>query len=286
MNGSLTVLSPGDISTLNKELLVVNGTTIEQFLATITNLDEAILERHLATMKSKPEYRTLITNKASFDKRFLSYFSQVLLEQSNTALDVTKESVFADRRGEFEGIVNRSRRVTMEDILSLDPTNSTDLDRLHQIFVTNRRYFQRTGNTHIIPSTVRLGLEQQNGQQLIFNAVNATTAAAPVIDIQNAVAAALATVAHPPATVAAAQSMAFVVTTAALTPRADRTSILLAVQNAIAMTPPVPPTLPVNLNWDNGMRDRLVAIMNRYYPQMVAQYVRPATASRIPGMST
>lgn len=284
MHGSLSVLSPGDISTLNHELLAVNGTTIEQFLATITNLDEAILERHLATIQAKPEYRTLITNKASFDKRFLSYFSQVLLERSNTALDVTKESVFADRRGEFEGIVNRSRRVTMEDILTLDPINPTDLDRLHQIFVTNRRYFQRTGNTQMIPSTVRLVNDQYTGQQLIFNAVSTTPAIVPVIDIQIAVAAALATVAHPPATVAAAQAMTHVVDIAARVPWADMVSILTAVQAAMI---PVPPVLPaVVLNWDQGMRDRLVAILNRYYPQMIAQYIRPATASRIPGLST
>jgi hypothetical protein len=56
-----------------------------------------------------------------------------------------KEAQFKDRRAEFEGLVNQSRKVAQEYILALDPNNPDDLEKLHQIFVTNRRYFELTG---------------------------------------------------------------------------------------------------------------------------------------------
>jgi hypothetical protein len=156
----VNVLSPSEISTLDSELKLIHGdttpaTTLESIMDRLTQSNnlENILDVEMNKLRLMPGYRTL-QNPTSFEKRFFSYFSQNILDHANTELDIVKNEIFQDRRGEFESLVNRSRKVAMEHVLSLDPTIPADLERLHQIFVTNRRYFQRTGNIGTLQSEV------------------------------------------------------------------------------------------------------------------------------------
>ena len=140
---AITVLSPSEVEAFNTELQRVTGKTIEQILTEVGKGEENVLEGKLSEIKSLASYRAL-RDQAGFDRQFLSYFSQRLLRKANRDLEVTKESEFKDRRAEFEGLVNQSRKAAQEYILSLDPTNADELERLHQVFVTNRRYFELT----------------------------------------------------------------------------------------------------------------------------------------------
>ena len=293
MHSELKVLTPHEIDTLNRELIVVNGdaTTVESFMISMladgATIDDTILEHRLAIMKTKPGYRVL-KNRASFDKRFYSYFSQALLEHANTALDITKESVFADRRWEFENIIQQNRKATQEYILSLDPTDPNQLKSLHQIFITNRRYFEFTGNTQMVNPIDQVQQARSMGQNAVLAAI--VTASndswADIGSVRNAAIAAWNyLVSHGASQEAclAAQAMSGLIASESLRPLATPASIEQVVRTAMMKVPG--PIAPISVNWDQAMRDRLSAVFKRYYPQMIAGYVRPANSSRIPGVS-
>ncbi len=140
----ITVLSPKEVEAFNDELVAVSWKDIEATLAELGNMEETVLEGKLSEIKRMAKYRSL-RDQAGFDRNFLSYFSQRLLRWASRNLEVTKEKVFQDRRGEFEGTLNQARKAAQEFIISLDPGVPDQLQQLHQIFVTNRRYFEITG---------------------------------------------------------------------------------------------------------------------------------------------
>ena len=81
----------------------------------------------------------------------------------------------------------------------------------------------------------------------------------------------------------AAQAMSGLIASESLRPLATPASIEQVVRTAMMKVPG--PIAPISVNWDQAMRDRLSAVFKRYYPQMIAGYVRPANSSRIPGVS-
>ena len=305
-HSSLTVLSPWEVETLNTELQAVtkeldfgaeahlkwgeHGFTVERFIRVVETAKEqwALInsipvERLLQKMKATQAYR-ILKNPSAFDKRFLAYYAQLSLERSNTRLEATKETIFGERRGEFEGMVHQARKASMDYILSLDPAQPDQLHELHQIFLTNRRYFQRTGNTSTTNPSNQIEQEQYQWETAVRNAVLAAASIpwADVTSIRNAGAAIWNTLVSswaPSETIAAAARLLSLPVGASATP----VSIVALIQSE--MMPPPSPVRPTPLDWDSAMRTRLTAILQRYYPQMLAQYARPAVTSRIPWRS-
>lgn len=278
----ITVLSVPEVEKFNSELKEVSGKTIEETFSEIQDLNEQVLEGKLSEIKKKSWYRSY-HDQAGFDRKFLSYFSQRLLRKANRDLEVAKEQHFKDRRSEFEGLVLQSRKAAQEYILALDPSNADDLEKLHQIFVTNRRYFELTARKGAA-NQINPSQDTYTGQQAIIQAISALPNTANAIDIETASVWALARFTGSVAAKQSADAFHQVVLTALKAPWADTASVLAAL-SSIAIAAPAPLAVNANLDWDSEMTRRVRAILDRYYPDMTKGYERAAITSRIPGMS-